>query len=418
MTQPVARSAIVLGAGIVGVSCALHLRKRGWTVTLVDRGEPGGETSYGNAGVISAGGYVPVNMPEVRRKLAAYARNSGSAMRYEAGYLIRNLRWLAGFLASANERSVRRRADAMAGLSTHSIEAHRVLMREAGIEDRMRDTGWLKLYRSREGFHAGRLGRELLDQYGVATEMLDQDAIRDLEPDLRPIFPLGYLIRSAASVDSPGKVTQAYAELFSGEGGKFVQENVERVERDDGGYTVVTEGGSYCAAHAVVALGPWSSDVLRPLGVRMPLAVERGYHCHFAMEGDATIGRPCHDVQGAYVLTPMEQGYRVTTGVELANRDAAPTPIQLDRVLPAVREAFPIAGRLDNAPWLGRRPSMPDCLPVIGAAPGHTSLWLAFGHGHVGFASGPITGQVLAELMSGEEPSIDISGLSPARFGP
>lgn len=418
MSEPSMRSVAVLGAGIVGVSCALHLRRRGWQVTMIDRGEPGGETSYGNAGVISGGGFVPTNMPQIRRQLPVLARNKGTGLRYTPAYLAKNLRWLLGFLASANEESVRRRAAAMSGLTALSIEAHRALMQEAGIEDRLRDTGWLKLYRSKEGFHAGRLGRELLDQYGVETDFLSPGDIHDLEPHLKRIFTHGYLIKSAASVDSPGKVTVAYADLFAKDGGAIVPSAARAIEPRDDGYDVVTETERYRVAHVVVALGPWSTDLLKPLGVHIPLAVERGYHCHYTVENGAELQRPCHDVQGGYVVTPMEQGYRLTTGIELADREAPPTPVQLDRVLPVVRQAFPLAGPLDNAPWLGRRPSLPDCLPVIGEAPGKKNLWLAFGHGHVGFATGPSTGQVLTEMMSGDPLSADVSGLSPARFGP
>jgi D-amino-acid dehydrogenase len=165
-----------------------------------------------------------------------------------------------------------------------------------------------------------------------------------------------------------------------------------------------------------VTLGPWSDDVFRPLGYDIPLAVKRGYHMHYGIQGNAALGHPLHDADGGYVLVPMRKGIRLTTGVEFAERDAPPTPIQLARDEPLARELFPLGERLEAAPWLGRRPCLPDMVPVIGRGERHRGLWFAFGHAHHGFTLGPVSGRLLAEMMTGETPFTDPSPYAAARF--
>ena len=166
----------------------------------------------------------------------------------------------------------------------------------------------------------------------------------------------------------------------------------------------------------VVALGPWSDDVFRPLGYRFPLGIKRGYHLHFRAHGNATLNRPVLDAEVGYMLAPMSRGIRLTTGAEFADRDAPPTPVQLARVAPRAREIFPLGDRAEPKLWLGRRPCLPDMLPIIGPAPRHRGLWLDFGHHHLGFTLGPVAGRLLAEMMTGEKPFTDPSPYRAERF--
>jgi D-amino-acid dehydrogenase len=168
---------------------------------------------------------------------------------------------------------------------------------------------------------------------------------------------------------------------------------------------------------AVVALGPFAPDVLGPLGIRLPLGIKRGYHRHFRPNGNAALSRPVVDVENGYCLAPMEQGIRLTTGVEFAARDAPPTPVQLERVLPAAKRLFPLGDRVEATPWMGSRPCFPDSRPVIGRAPGHQGLWLAFGHAHWGLTLGPVTGRLIAEMMTGATPFVDPAPYAAERFG-
>ncbi len=171
----------------------------------------------------------------------------------------------------------------------------------------------------------------------------------------------------------------------------------------------------------VIALGPWLPDVLDPLGIKLPLAVKRGYHRHFRPQGNAALARPVLDAENGYVLAPMEQGIRVTSGVEFAARDAPPTPVQLERLLPAAHELFPLgepveAQSFGGKTWLGARPCFADSRPVIGRAPGQAGLWLACGHAHWGLTLGPATGRLLAEMMTGATPFCDPRPYAAERF--
>jgi D-amino-acid dehydrogenase len=181
-------------------------------------------------------------------------------------------------------------------------------------------------------------------------------------------------------------------------------------------WSVTTSEGPVEAPAAVLALGPWADDTFRRLGYRFPFGVKRGYHMHFRPVGNATLSRPVIDAENGYVLTPMVRGIRLTTGAEFALRDAPPTPVQLDRAEPLARELFPLGERVDGAPWLGRRPCLPDMLPIVGPAPRQEGLWLDFGHHHLGLTLGPVTGRLLAELITGEAPFTDPAPYRAERF--
>jgi hypothetical protein len=173
-------------------------------------------------------------------------------------------------------------------------------------------------------------------------------------------------------------------------------------ELTSGGWQVRTVDGPVTAREAVVALGPWSNEILAPLGAGVPLGVKRGYHMHFKTRGNATLSRPVVDVDNGYLLTPMTKGIRLTTGAEFASRTAPPSPVQLGKVEPIAREVFPLADRADEKPWKGARPCLPDMVPMIGQIPRRKGLWADFGHHHLGFTLGPATGRLLAEMMTGE----------------
>ena len=205
--------------------------------------------------------------------------------------------------------------------------------------------------------------------------------------------------------------------MFQARGGELVRDEVASLQRDAGGSWRLRgqDGGATTARHVVIALGPWANDVLKPLGVAAPIAFERGYHQHFAAAGGATLRRPVHDTAAGYVLAPMERGLRLSTGVELTARDAPANRVQLEMAEAAARQAFPLGARSGDH-WLGARPTLPDCRPMIGQAPRHPGLWLAIGHQHIGLSTGPGTAQVLASLMLGEPCSIDPGPFRAERF--
>jgi D-amino-acid dehydrogenase len=221
----------------------------------------------------------------------------------------------------------------------------------------------------------------------------------------------------AVSVDNPLALTRAYAARFNTLGGLTLNGDARSRHRSDRSWRVETDSGPVDAGDVVVALGPWSLDLLGPLGISLPLAVKRGYHRHFRPQGNAALSRPVLDAQYGYALAPMEQGIRLTTGVEFASRDAPATPAQFARLMPAAKALFPLGEPVEPQPWLGARPCFADSRPVIGRSPGQRGLWLAFGHGHWGLTLGPATGRLMAEMMTGATPFCDPKPFSAERFG-
>lgn len=409
---------IVLGAGIVGVCCALELQRRGMTVTLVDRQAPGMETSMGNAGVLARSSLMPFNHPGLWGQLPRLMKNDTVQFRYRWPYLASNLGWAARFLMSARTSVFQETARALDGLIRLSAPEHLKLLEESGARHRLRDTGWIFLYRTAAAWSGGALARRTFAQYDVPTRELDPAALAELEPALSPIFHRGLWIQGSYSVDDPHEVVAAYAGLFQREGGTIRRMDAIAIRRDGDGWTVQGAGASesVSANRLVVALGPWSKAMLKTTGIDLPMAFERGYHMHYKGRDGARVTRPVYDTGGGYVLSPMARGLRLSTGVELNACEAPARPEQLDLAEQRAREAFPLGDRLDAAAWLGRRPTLPDSRPMIGEAPRHPGLWLALGHQHIGFSTAPGTAKVLAELMLDGAAASRHTAFRPGRF--
>jgi D-amino-acid dehydrogenase len=408
--------AIVLGAGIVGTSIALHLVKGGLSVALLDRRAPGEETSYGNAGVIEGNTLFPHAFPSGLGALAKIASKRATEANYHLSFLPKIAPWLLAYRANTTiERSIAY-ANMMRPLFAHAVSEHEMLMAEAGATRYLRKDGWLKLYRSDAAFAATARERDLAAEFDLSHVTLDRDAALALEPALAPVFARAVHWSKAASVSNPLAVTRAYAARFSALGGVVLQGDARSLRRAGNRWSVNADEGPVESENVVVALGPWAPDLLDPLGIKLPLAVKRGYHRHFRPRGNAGLNRPVVDVEVGYCVAPMEQGLRLTTGAEFAARDAAPTPVQLERLLPAARALFPLGEPVEDKPWMGSRPCFADSRPVIGRAPDHPGLWLALGHAHWGLTLGPATGRLLSEMMTGATPFCDPMPYAAERF--
>jgi D-amino-acid dehydrogenase len=409
---------LVLGAGMVGVGAALHLQQRGRDVILVDRHELAGEgTSFGNAGIIECASVFPYMFPRDFGQILQYAMNRAPQVHYRFADLPAFLPWLARyFLASSPDRALHS-AMAELPLIRHSLIEHEALMAEAGVPELLQRTGWIKLFRSEATLASAVAELERARAYGVAGEVLDKEAVAAREPNLTGEFAGAVYLPAPGFVPDPGGLVKAYAALFKRKGGRFLVGDARTLEQFAGGWRLAGPGGAVSAREAVVALGPWSDLVFRPLGYSIPLGIKRGYHLHLAPRGNAVLHHPVLDADLGYLLAPMSRGIRLTTGVEFARRDAPPTPVQLQRALPLAHKLFPLGEAVDTKPWVGARPCLPDMLPVIGKAPRHAGLWFDFGHQHHGLTLGPATGRLLAEMMTGETPFADPGPFAAERFG-
>ena len=408
--------AIVLGAGIVGTSIALHLVKRGLSVALVDRAGVGEQTSYGNSGVIEGSTILPPAFPRSLSGLLRAAFKRGSDANYHLSFLPQVAPWLLAFRAASRPDRLAATARLNRPLFAIAIAEHEALMQEAGATRYLRKTGWLKLYRSEASFTALRPEFDLAKEFGLPLQALSTAGVQALEPSLNPVFKRGVFWPQAASLSDPLAVTRAYAQRFGALGGLTLTGDARTLHRSGSGWRVETNEGGLDSGQVVVALGPWAPDLLEPMGIKLPMAVKRGYHRHFTAQSNASLQRPVVDVANGYLITPMEQGIRLTTGAEFAARDAEPTPVQFDRLMPKARELFPLGERADDKTWVGSRPCFPDQRPVIGRAPGLGGLWLAIGHAHWGLTLGPSTGRLLADMITGATPFCDPQAYAAERF--
>lgn len=399
---------------MVGVSAALHLQQRGRDVILVDtRQEAGEETSFGNAGLIECASVFPYMFPRDFAQLAQYALNRSPQAHYRLSDLPYFAPWLVRyFLASSPQRALHS-AMAELPLIQRSLIEHEALIAAAGVPELLRRTGWLKLFRSEKSFVHAVKEVERIRQFGVPSDILRSSAIAAREPNVSGEFAGAIYLPTPGFVPDPGALAKAYAALFTRRGGRFLVSEARTLEQDGKEWRV--RGAA--AREVVVALGPWSDLVFRPLGYSIPLGVKRGYHLHLAARGNAILSGPVLDSDSGYLLAPMNRGIRLTTGVEFARRDAPPTPVQLKQALPRARALFPLGEAIDEKPWMGARPCLPDMLPVIGKAPRHAGLWFDFGHQHHGLTLGPATGRLLAEMMTGETPFADPRPFAADRFG-
>ena len=408
--------AMVLGAGIVGVSVALQLARRGMSVALVERAGIGEQTSYGNSGVIEGSTILPPAFPSSLKALARVAFKQASDANYHLSFLPQVAPWLLAFRADSQPKRIAETARLNRPLFAAALAEHETLMQEAGATRYLRKNGWIKLYRDERAFEALALEFELAADFGLPLQKLDTAGAQALEPSLNPVFSRAAFWPRAASLSNPLAVTRAYSARFAAFGGVTLKGDARSLHRNGNRWRVETNEGALDSAEVIVALGPWAPDVLEPLGLKLPMAVKRGYHRHFHGQGNAALSRPVVDVDFGYLITPMEQGIRLTTGAEFAARDAKPTPVQFDRLMPRARTLFPLAERADDVTWMGSRPCFPDSRPVIGPAPKLGGIWLAIGHAHWGLTLGPATGHLLADMISGAPPFVDPAPFRAERF--
>lgn len=409
------RSAIVLGGGMVGVSTALHLKRRGWSVVLVDRREPGRETSYGNAGIIQSEAVRPYPMPRDVASLFRIATGQAVEVRYRLSSLPRHIEPLLRYWWHSAPHRHRQAIMAWARLISSATPEHDVLIREAHADNLVSRAGYRLLHRDPRAFElAVATAEENRREFGVQFRVLTGAELAKAEPMLRSDLPGAIHWLGPWTVSDPGSLVAAYAALFERLGGSLLRGDAQTLRESSSGWSVETVDGRIDASDVVVSLGPWSPDLVRRFGYHVPLVRKRGYHMHY--QGGATLDLPLVDTAKGYAMAPMAKGIRITTGAELTSPDARATPVQLSAAESAARGLLDLGNRVEPEPWFGTRPCSPDMLPILGAAREHRGLWMNFGHGHQGFTLGPATGRLLAEMMSGESPSIDPTPYRPERF--
>ncbi len=406
----------VLGAGIVGICCAIELQRSGFEVEVIDRGAPGSETTNGNAGILSLSSVVPLASPALLPRIPGLLTNRHADFRLHYAQLPELLPWLIRFLLRCNRRTYRQDGELINNLTVPSVEMHRQLIRQSGAEHLLNVGGGLRLYRHQRSFDKDAIERELFDLCGVDYAILDPAEIKALEPDLDNRFVKALWIKQSIQLKDPQALCRLYADYFLSQGGVIRQLEVKGIQTDGEGWRLATSEGERTVERLVVCLGAWTAEMIKSLGYKNRVAIERGYHMMYSAQSGKTLSRPVFDVDSSYVMIPMSRGIRVTTGSNLVYRETEATPQQLAMVEPRAREAFPLDRALLDKPWMGRRSSTPDSMPMIGPAPRHKNLWLCYAHAHMGLTMAPISGQIIAAQVSGEAPPVDMKPYLPDRY--
>lgn len=410
----------VIGAGFIGLCSALWLQRAGHHVTLIDREPPleGASyrqaCSYGNACTVAPHGVVPVATPGIVWQVPGMLLNPLGPLAIRWRYLPQLASWLLAFLASSRKAEVERISAVLASLLDHADSAWRPLLAQAQAEDLRRDNGCLYLYKTEAQYRAAAFDNDLRERHGVGIDRLGKAEIRDLEPNLAPLYERGVLFRDAYTFSSPRELAFALATAIMARGGQFVRNEVEHIETGQSSVTLHLSGARQTADHCLVAAGAHSRRFTRQLGDRVLLDTERGYHVLFPQAG-ALLTRPvCYPEHGFY-MTPMADGLRAVGTVEFGGLKAPLNPKRTATIRKGVAQLLPNAGEGTDE-WLGFRPSMPDSLPVIGHSTMSDRITYAFGHGHLGLTLGSITGYLVAQIASDRPPILDLTPLRPGRF--
>lgn len=417
------RHAVVIGAGIVGAIAAVELLRAGHEVTILEPAPPGGEqaASYGNGTVLNPGSVMPMSTPGVWRKVPGYLLDPAGPLTIRWRHLARLTPWLLRFLrAGSTVAKVERTAKALAALLRDCPAMHKTLAEEAGVGDLVQRVGLLYPYVDRAAFEADALGWRLRRENGVTWSELDEDALRQQEPALDRRYTFAALATQAGNVLDPGSYVAALVAHAESLGAKRTRCRATGFRMKAGRLlAVTTDAGEVTCDAAVIAAGAHSLVLARNAGDRVSLEAERGYHLVVEQPG-VELRHPMLTSDTKVAVINTKAGLRVAGTVELARLGAAPNWDRARSLRDVLARTVP--GEWDQVPddriklWMGNRPSTPDGLPVIGLASGCPDVVHAYGHGHVGLAGAAMTGRLVADLVSGKSPTIDITPYSPRRF--
>ena len=409
----------MIGAGIVGMSCAFQLQQRGYQVTVLDPVPPGESCSFGNAGVIANSFCLPIVTPSTLAQAPRWLLDRNGMISVSPGYLPRMLPWLMQGARAARQARVDALSKALNSLHASASEEHERQAREAGCPDLLARRDYLHVYESERSFRGDARHWQARQRFGIRFRELVPGELMEVEPNLSGNFARAVLMEGQSIALDPGGLVKAVATAFQERQGRIIQHRVHNIGIEaPGDVQVDTTAGTFSAKHLVVAAGAWSADVAMQLGYRFPLAAERGYHLIYD-DPAFTLNQPIMFADYKFVANSMRMGLRVAGTAEFASVDAPASEARWARLHFHAQRFFPgIANRNRGigARWVGPRPSLPDTLPVIGRAKGNPQLIFAFGHSHTGLTAGPITGRIVADLVEGKPPPIDISPFSPDRF--
>ena len=410
---------IVAGAGLAGVGVARELAARGEKVVLIDRHEPGRGTSFGNMASIAVNGFDAASRPSTWKKLPFWMMNRQAPVTADPLYAVRMVPWFMRFLAAGRPKRIREIEDAGASLATRALADIRRLLGNIGAPELISEATCLQLYETEKAFEDGRDNLELMDRYGLEYEVLSGDALRAREPLLNPAILKAVLLPQNHFITDPHRYVMAIVEDMQRRGGELLTGEIARIEHDARGVTavVLTDGRRIETGRVVIALGVKTADVARSMGEPFPLETERGYHTQIMSPGEG--GKLRYSLiwpERAFMVTPTAGGIRVGGSVEMAGLTRAPNWRRARILVEHAKFAVPSLKVENTTEWMGHRPATPDTIPVLSASARTKGLFYSTGHGHLGLTYSATTGIVMADLIQGRAPPVDMTPVRINRF--
>jgi D-amino-acid dehydrogenase len=407
---------VVVGAGIIGTAIAHDLQKRGRQVVLIDRDAPGKGASFGNMASIAVTEFMPASRPSVWKQIPGWLLDPEGPVRVRPGYMPTLVPWFLRFIAASRPSKLRELEAQGAALCSRALDDTLDLLRETGLSDQISQEGCLSLYADEAEFKADREHIEILERFGFAHEVIGQQAIKALEPELSDRIGMAVLFPQNRSMKDPYKLVLALAERFVALGGRIESGEVLRFVRSDRIREVVLKDGRKLPAdEVVICAGAFSARLAKELGEPIPLETERGYHTQIMAPGISMKHSIIWPAK-AFMVTPTAGGIRVGGTVEMAGLDAAPDYRRAKVTVKRAKEALPNLRCEDFTEWMGHRPALPDTVPIMSASARTKGLFYATGHGHLGLTYAATTARLMGELITGGKPSVDLHPYRVNRF--
>ena len=403
----------IIGAGIQGVCNALFLQKKGFDVTLFDRDEPGNAASYGNAGHFSPYASVPLNRPDILTDVPSLLISSRGPLALKWNYVYKMLPWFMKFIQNCSQKKMMHTAKYMHQILNLSLTAYDELFDEIDLEGLIENRGILYVWND-QNLKSRELEINIRKELGVKQQVLNKKEISDLEPNLKPFYHGGVFYDYARHARNPKKILLKLFENFVHKGGKFLKLNINNLDFDETNPVLRSENKRYKFDKLIIACGAFSKKLTDKLHEKIPLDTERGYHIHFK-DFDHLISRPIVYSNRGFGMSPMDQGLRVVGTVEFGGLDNVLTKNRIKNLILNSKEM------LDGLPehkdeWLGFRPTLPDFLPVIGPSKNYENVYYCFGHHHLGWTLGAISGKIIANMISKENTNLNLEPYSSLRF--
>ena len=416
MSAQTSRAALVIGAGAVGLSAAIQLRRRSFDVTVLEEGQPGAGASYGNSGILAANTAIPTSQPGMIWKVPGWLADPLGPLTVKVGYLPKALPWLWRYLRAGTRHQIFHAATALRALHESTFEGWLENVGPSAMDRLTRRDGQVYLWEGLKTPPPQGLEDEIRAHFGIESELLGADQIRQFFPSISHDVSHGLLIPGNGHTIDPGGLVRALADRFRKEGGDLLHERVLKLWRDDGSrWRVMTNFDNHEADVVVIAAGAWSARLLSQLDVKIPLETERGYHV-MLRNPSVRLGLPILNKTSYFGINSMSEGLRVSGTVEIAGLDAPPNLARASNLVTQVKRIFPQLTFDEQVCWMGHRPSTPDGLPVIGPIDGQPGLYACFGHGHSGLTGAPASAKLLAQIIAGERPEINPAPYASARF--